>query len=487
MKKVFPLWFLMLPVITFCLSCKKTSNTTTGPVVANPSLTVSPDSLKFEITGGSDTLTITMNGSRWAAASDQSWCTLAVGSSISPSIPITVTAAANPNAGDRIAKLTFVMDSKTVVYVKISQAGRTTLYPPYGDSIAPDASGMNSTAVQLAAKFKLGWNIGNTMEAPGGETGWGNPPITESFIQFVKQIGFTAIRIPCAWDLHVDNPATAHIDTNWLNRVKQVVGYCVNNGMYVLLNIHWDGGWLEQNCTAAKKDSVNAKQKAFWEQIATEMRDFDEHLMFASANEPNTNSDATQMAVLISYHQTFVNAVRSTGGRNTYRTLVIQGDNQLISLNAFPIDPTPNRIMYEDHNYTPFQFTALNGDASWGKMFYYWGAGHHSTIEPDRNATWGEESDQLQYFDYIKSKFIDNGIPVLMGEYGAYRRGGTANVPLDLSTHNASVDYWITYVTKQALAHGLKPFFWETGGILDRRNNTVNDQETIDAIMAGGN
>ena len=111
--------------------------------------------------------------------------------------------------------------------------------------------------------------------------------------------------------------------------------------MYVLLNIHWDGGWLEQNCTTAKKDSVNAKQKAFWEQIATEMRDFDEHLMFASANEPNTNSDPAQMAVLMSYHQTFVNAVRSTGGRNTYRTLVIQGDNQLISVNAFPTDPTP--------------------------------------------------------------------------------------------------------------------------------------------------
>jgi aryl-phospho-beta-D-glucosidase BglC (GH1 family) len=83
--------------------------------------------------------------------------------------------------------------------------------------------------------------------------------------------------------------------------------------MYVLLNIHWDGGWLEQNCTVAKKDSVNAKQKAFWEQIATTMRDFDEHLMFASANEPNTNSDTTQMAALMSYHQTFVNAVRSTG------------------------------------------------------------------------------------------------------------------------------------------------------------------------------
>lgn len=367
----------------------------------------------------------------------------------------------------------------------IAQLGATTLYPSYKDSIAPDATGMTSTAVQLAAKINLGWNIGNTMEAPGGETGWGNTPITESYIQFVKQSGFNAIRIPCAWDFHCDNELKAHIDTNWLKRVKQVVGFCVNNGMYVLLNIHWDGGWLENNCTAAKRDSVNAKQKAFWEQIATAMRDFDEHLMFASANEPNTNSNANQMAVLLSYHQTFVQAVRSTGGRNAYRSLVIQGDNQLITVNAFPTDPTPNRIMYEDHNYTPFQFCALNGDASWGKMFYYWGVGHHSTIEPDRNATWGEEADQTTYFDYIKTKFIDKGIPVLMGEYGAYRRGGTANVPKDLATHNDAIDYWITYVTKQAIAHGLKPFFWDTGAILSRTNNAVLDQRSLDAIILG--
>jgi Endoglucanase len=229
---------------------------------------------------------------------------------------------------------------------------------------------------------------------------------------------------------------------------------------------------------------VNAKQKAIWEQIATTMRDFDEHLMFASANEPNAG-DATQMGVLLTYHQTFVNAVRSTGGRNTYRTLVIQGSSDLLNVKDFPTDPTPNRMMYEEHNYTPSQFTFLSEDVSWGKMAYYWGAGHHSTIEPDRNATYGEESDQLKYFQKIKEQFVDKGIPVLMGEYGAYRRGGSAHVPLDLELHNASVDYWITYVTKQALQHGVKPFFWDTGGALDRRNNTVKDQRTIDAIIAG--
>ena len=366
-----------------------------------------------------------------------------------------------------------------------SQTTQKSIFPSYKDSIAPDATGMSSSATQLASKINLGWNIGNTMEAPGGETGWGNPAITERYIQFVKQSGFNAIRIPCSWDFRCINKQTAQIDPNWLKRVKEVVGYCVNNDMYVLLNIHWDGGWLENNCTPEKKDSVMAKQKAYWEQIATSMRDFDEHLMFASANEPNIHDSPKQLPVLLDYHQVFLQAVRSSGGRNTYRTLVIQGDNKQLNISAFPIDPTPNRIMYEDHNYTPFQFCALNGDASWGKMFYYWGAGNYSTIEPDRNATWGEEKELIKYFDFIKAKFIDNGIPVLMGEYGAYRRAGSKNVPKDLVTHNNAVDYWITFVTKQALDHGIKPFFWDTGEILDRRNYTVLDQRSLDAIIAG--
>ena len=142
--------------------------------------------------------------------------------------------------------------------------------------------------------------------------------------------------------------------------------------------------------------------------------------------------------------------------------------------------------MVEVHNYTPSQFCFLNEDVSWGKMVYYWGNGYHSTIEPDRNPTYGEEDAHIADFNKMKSKFVDKGIPVIMGEYGAYRRDGSAHVPKDLPLHNASVDYWITFVTKQALARGIKPFWWDTGGALDRRNNTVLDQRTINALMAGG-
>ncbi len=251
---------------------------------------------------------------------------------------------------------------------------------------------------------------------------------------------------------------------------------------------------LDGNINAASQESVNAKQKALWEQIATTMRDFDEHLIFAGANEPPAE-DAEQMALLNSYHQTFIDAVRSTGGRNSYRVLVVQGPstdaNKTYTLmNTLPVDPVPNRLMVEVHNYTPSTFTiVLDGDVDWGNMVYYWGAGNHSTIEPERNATYGEEDEILDEFQKMKQKFVDKGIPVVLGEYASWRRTPDLNkpVPLDTEKHNKSVEYWATYVTKQAKEHGLLPFWWEVGVTLDRANNVVKDQTLLDAIIAGGN
>jgi aryl-phospho-beta-D-glucosidase BglC (GH1 family) len=346
---------------------------------------------------------------------------------------------------------------------------------------------MGSTAAQLAAKIKMGWNIGNTMEAIGGETAWGNPKITNDLIKQVKQSGFNAIRIPCSWNQYADK-STAKIQDAWLSRVKEVVQYCVNNDVYVLLNIHWDGGWLENNCTADKKDSVNDKQKAFWEQIATNFRDFDEHLIFASANEPNVDN-ATQMDVLLSYHQTFIDAVRSTGGHNRYRVLVVQGPGTDIEktnslMSALPVDRIANRMMAEVHYYTPFQFCLMDQDASWGNMFYYWGQGYHSTTDVTRNATSGEESDVNKFFGMMKTKFVDKGIPVILGEFDAMRR--TSLTGNDLQLHLNSRAYYFKYVVKQAKANGLLPFYWDIGnGVINRTNNTVYDQKALDSLRNG--
>ncbi|HZX29135.1 MAG TPA: glycoside hydrolase family 5 protein [Telluria sp.] len=369
-------------------------------------------------------------------------------------------------------------------------------YPSYNKNPLPaDMTGMTSDAVTLGTRIKAGYNIGNTLEAIGGETNWGNPAITLQQIQLIKQSGFTAVRLPTAWDQYADQ-RTGKISDAWLARVKQVVQWCVDSGLYVVVNIHWDGGWLDNNINSRMQASVNAKQKAYWEQIATTLRDFDEHLMFASANEPPV-STSTEMAILLSYHQTFVNAVRSTGGRNAYRVLVVQGPSTDIDktynlMNTLPTDTVASRMMVEVHYYTPYQYTLMTADATWGNQFYYWGAGYHSSTDLAHNPTWGEEADLNAFYAKMKQKFVDHGVPVLIGEFGAIRRTGALS-GADLQLHLDGRAYFLNYASRQAVANGMLPFYWDNGdkgnngwAIFDRWQNTVVDQQSLDALVRGG-
>lgn len=456
-------------------------------------ITTDPASLTFAQGGESKSLQITTDASAWNLSCDAEWLEFSLTNGTNGNTTVTITAKKNTLDESRTATIQISAADTKTVEVAVTQKG--PLYPNYNISPqAPDATGMSSTAVELAAQINLGWNIGNTLEASGGETAWGNPKVTKALIDLVKQNGFNAIRIPCSWNQYMENSTTAKLKTDWLNRVKEVVQYCVDNDMHVLLNIHWDGGWLENNCTPDKQEANNAKQKAFWEQIATHLRDFDEHLLFASANEPNVEN-ATQMSVLNSYHQTFINAVRSTGGKNSYRTLVVQGPstdidktNQLMT--TLPTDQVEDRLMVEIHYYTPYQFCLMTEDAEWGKMFYYWGEGYHSTTDVTRNSTWGEESDLINLFKKMKTQFVDKGIPVVLGEYAAIRR--TSLTGDNLTKHLESRAYYLKFTTQQALAHGLLPFYWDAGGlgdkgsgIFNRQNNTVFDQQALDALLEG--
>jgi aryl-phospho-beta-D-glucosidase BglC (GH1 family) len=358
-------------------------------------------------------------------------------------------------------------------------------YPSYNSHpLTPDAQGMGDGAQAIAGKVGVGFNIGNTLEATGGETAWGNPAITPGFVSFVKQTGFTALRLPVSWDQHA-NPTTAEIDASWLLRVKNVVQYAVDAGLYVIVNIHWDGGWLENHVTEADKSAVLAKQKAYWEQIATDLRDFDDHVLFASANEPNAK-DATQMQVLLAYHQGFIDAVRSTGGRNSYRTLVVQGPNTDIQLThqlmtTLPADAVADRLMVEVHDYSPWNFTGMTQDESWGNQFYYWGKGNHSTTDPAHNPTWGEEDFIDTTLAMMKTQFVDRGIPVVIGEFGAQLRKNLTGGALNL--HLASRVAYFGYLSSQARANGLVPFVWDTGSLLDRRHQTVLDPDVVAALL----
>lgn len=343
------------------------------------------------------------------------------------------------------------------------------------------------TAQQIADKMKVGWNLGNTLEAICGETAWGGAVTTQRLIDSVKAAGFNSVRIPCAWFCHSDT-VNSVIDKDWINRVKQVVDYCMNDSLYVVLNMHWDKGWLENRINKVNQNEVNIRLQKYWTQIANEFKNYDEHLLFAGANEPDAK-DTIGMGVLLSYYQTFINTVRATGGNNSSRTLIIQGPATDIDktnkwMNDLPKDEIKYRLMVEVHYYSPYQFCLMDKDASWGKRFFYWGKNNHSKTDTAHNATFGEESFIEEKLELMKQKFADKGIPVIIGEFGAYKR----KLPKgsDQKLHDASVEYFQHYFAKASTNKGLVPFYWDVNmGLFNRSSGKILDNGIIKALMKG--
>jgi aryl-phospho-beta-D-glucosidase BglC (GH1 family) len=351
--------------------------------------------------------------------------------------------------------------------------------------VLPLTAGAQSTlptASQVASNIKLGWNIGNTLEASGGETAWGNPAVTQQLISAVKAAGFNAIRIPAAWDSHA-NQSTLQIDSAWLARVKEVVDYAHGQGMYVVLNIHWDGGWLEEHPFYSYQYAVNNKQRAYWTQIANYFKGYNERLLFAGTNEVRADygtPTTEHITVQQSYLQTFVDAVRATGGNNASRTLVVQTYNTNIwhGLNYFtlPTDTISSRLMVEVHHYDPYDFT-LNQSGS----CIYWGSPY-----PSQSAcSWAQESYHDDLFSRVKSKWVSKGVPVMIGEHGVATRS---------SISLASRQYWLEYINRSAAANGIKTFYWDNGvlpsqnngfALFNRYNGSIVDQGALSALLRG--
>jgi endoglucanase len=355
------------------------------------------------------------------------------------------------------------------------------------DSIAPDHSGMsNLTSVEFAKDMVPGWNVGNSLEATGGETAWGNPKISQRLIDSLKAAGFKSIRIPVAWSKFTD--ATNYtIDTDWLNRVEEVVNYVLKDSMYAIINEHWDGGW--QQPTYADSASVNHRLAAMWKQIAIHFRDYNDHLLFAGMNEVAVTNDyglpTTERAtVQNSFCQTFVNTVRSTGGRNVYRYLVVQGYrtdiNATVGYFVVPTDVTENRLMVEVHYYDPYNFTINTGNG----FTTQWG--NNATIKTD---TWANESYANGQFQKMKTTFIDKGYAVILGEYGVVARLNLGSDSLNALCAGYRL-YYMQYITHSMFMHGLVPFYWDNGytgnngmGIFNRSTGAQAYPDIVGAII----
>ena len=275
-----------------------------------------------------------------------------------------------------------------------------------------------------------------------------------------------------------------------MERVKEVVDYCVNRDLYVILNIHWDGGWLEENPTYAMQEELNRKQTLLWTQIANRFIGYDEHLLFAGTNEVHMKSvyddskvTAENHEVQQSFNQTFVNAVRTTGGRNAYRNLIVQSYNTQINFAVshlkMPTDTQNDRLMMEVHFYDPYDYTIGNNIHYWGQPYKDQGF----TVDG-----WGQEDHVDSSFANIKKNFVDKGIPTIIGEYAANRHSMTDQNMID------SRVYWLEYITRNAKNNGMVPFYWDNGGlngdpdvnqcaIFDRKQLKIVDQPALDAIM----
>lgn len=314
------------------------------------------------------------------------------------------------------------------------------------------------TAAEITAEMGTGWNLGNTMDGhtgfTPGETVW-QPTVTTSLtIDAVHNAGFSTIRVPVTWGTMIDDANGYQIDEAWLSRVQDIVDYAINQNLYVIVNLHHDGaeqtGWLRIAYTGEELEQVKAKFAAVWEQIALRFRDYDEHLIFEAMNEV-CGDDPSEAGYMQDYrtieelNQIFVDTVRATGGNNAKRWLSVPPRytniiNVLMEKYAFrmPDDPA-GHLMLSVHDY----------DYSFG-------------IQANMNATYWNQEKALnlsKYMVQLKEAYVDRGIPVVLGEYGAVNKNNLGNRV-----------YYYEAMNRMCVMNGIIPVTWDIGWY-DRSQN----------------
>lgn len=353
---------------------------------------------------------------------------------------------------------------------------------------------------QITEAMGLGWNLGNQLEASSGglpsETCWGNPEITKELIDTIKAQGFKTVRIPVSYlDMIGDGP-DYKIDTDWLDRVQEVVDYVVNNDMFAIVNMHGDGyytvdhSWLLCAEDDDKQTEIKDKYGKVWTQIADRFKDYDQHLIFESMNEEFNNDygkpDEKAYDNINAYNQIFVDSVRATGSNNEKRWLLLPGWNTNIEYTAgddynFKI-PTDNgckadgkRIMISVHYYDPFNFTIdenKTAKTQWGKY----------AVKNYDN--WGQEDYVDSQMALLNEKFVSQGYPVVIGEFGAQDKTEK------FADYNEFRRYWAEYLIKAAKKNGIVCVYWDNGyngnkgfGIINRFDYTITQPDLIAGMM----
>lgn len=340
----------------------------------------------------------------------------------------------------------------------------------------------DTTAWELVKDMKVGWNLGNTLDATNAndvtaETSWGNPVTTKLMIDAVKDAGFNVVRIPVSWGTHMSDDYT--VDSAWMDRVREVVDYGIDNDMYVILNTHHEEWYFPKE---EDKEQDKEQLKALWGQIADEFKGYDEHLIFEGLNEPRLRGTAQEWTggtpasreIVNEYEQVFYDTVRASGGNNDKRCLMITPYAASSDYNVMRDLKLPNEndknLIISVHAYLPYSF-ALDTKGT----------------DKFNAATDGGVIDSL--FTNLKTLFLSKEIPVIVGEFGSVNKNFNVQDRVDC----------VTYYLEAAKAAGVPCIWWDNNAFfgdgenfgLLMRSSVVNEdfsnvwdpKEIIEAIQ----
>nr|WP_308721873.1 cellulase family glycosylhydrolase [Paenibacillus polysaccharolyticus] len=364
--------------------------------------------------------------------------------------------------------------SITVVAALVLSMFSTAMASAATSSHEPDSKPAPVSKMQTYVNaMEPGWNLGNSLDAVGDdETAWGNPRITKELIQSIADQGYKSIRIPVTWEAHIGDKPDYNIDAAYINRVQEVVGWALDADLYVMINLHHDS-WRWISTMEKDYDHVLARYNAIWTQIANKFKDAPEKLMFESVNEPRfteggtTNAD-TGYRMLDTLNTSFHHIVRSSGGNNDTRPLVLptmhtssaQPDLDALNQTIQKLDD-PNLIAtVHYYGFWPFSvniagFTKFNDEV---------------------------QKDVTDTFDRVHDAFTAKGIPVIIGEYGL----------LGFDQHTGVIEQgeklkFFEFVGHYSRQKQMTTMLWDNGQHFGRTSYTWSDQQLFDMIRASWN
>ena len=352
---------------------------------------------------------------------------------------------------------------------------------------APGGSELTGkSSAEIVGMMELGFNIGNTFDASGGnvqtrESQWGNVAVTQEFVDAIYDAGFNTVRIPITWYGFIADDGSYTINPDYLARIKEVVDYCYNDGLFVIINAHHEP-WINRKDLNTAYKEVAEELNAVWAQVATYFANYDQHLIFEGMNEPrmagtdgewNGNADAYYAVNYL--NQVFVNAVRSTGlGHNGERCLMIPGyaassSSEIMRTVAIPTykGQAVENLIVSVHSYTPYEFCLTDNR---------------------NNFINGLDTGSIDsVFRDIYTTFVQNGIPVVIGETGATNSGDNTEARVA----------WAEYTAQKAASYGIPIILWDNGAAgksggechsyIKRRTNEVLFPEIFEALKRGWN